>query len=378
MVLLKRKRAARARPDTNAHPTRFQEAGQDLPLTTKEGFRQFALASRPQRPAACSPTLLNELGAAERKDYDRQRHRWHANLGPYRLRFYTSITEQLWTAVDSNAQGYGRIRPSVLIDGLAGVGKTTVIERFGRDFYLDRISDTGQTPAGHEQIPVVYTTLTGKTTDRSLNVALVDFFGLPTRGSAKELGIRLRNAMVECRTELVIVDDIHFLDAKIRAGVQLSNHLKSLASESAATWVFAGIDVVDGDLLRADENLSKSQTARRWTALTLTRLDVSTAEDRREWHSLLKALTYDIELAHKSRHMLLNLDGYLYDRSQGVLGSLMTLIQRACYLAIRRGTEYIDRALLDEITLDHAAHTLRRRTPRGEESLESRREGHVA
>jgi hypothetical protein len=53
--------------------------------------------------------------------------------------------------------------------------------------------------------------------------------------------------------------------------------------------------------------------------------------------------------------MLVNLSDLLWARSSGRLGTLITLISRACHRAIRTGDEFIDAALLERIPLDVAA-----------------------
>ena len=47
-----------------------------------------------------------------------------------------------------------------------------------------------------------------------------------------------------------------------------------------------------------------------------------------------------------------DLTDYLFARSSGHIGSLMTLINRGCLRAVRSGREYLDRDLLDGVTID--------------------------
>lgn len=59
--------------------------------------------------------------------------------------------------------------------------------------------------------------------------------------------------------------------------------------------------------------------------------------------------------------MLANeLSDYLFARSTGHIGSLMTLINRGCQRAVRTGTERLDQNLLDSVKNDTAAETARR------------------
>jgi hypothetical protein len=53
------------------------------------------------------------------------------------------------------------------------------------------------------------------------------------------------------------------------------------------------------------------------------------------------------------------LSDYLYARSSGHIGSLMTLIVRGCYRAIRSGEERLTVELLDRVKNDEAAEKVR-------------------
>jgi len=55
-----------------------------------------------------------------------------------------------------------------------------------------------------------------------------------------------------------------------------------------------------------------------------------------------------------------NLSDYLYARSTGHFASLMTLICRGCYRAIRTGEERLSIELLDQVKNDAAAEEARK------------------
>ena len=50
----------------------------------------------------------------------------------------------------------------------------------------------------------------------------------------------------------------------------------------------------------------------------------------------------------------------LHQRTQGRIGSLTTLLERACYLAIHSGVEALTPEVLDAVTLDNAAELAHR------------------
>lgn len=49
--------------------------------------------------------------------------------------------------------------------------------------------------------------------------------------------------LIDARTDIVIVDEIHNLNLDTRAGEELSDHLKYFTEHLPATFVYAGIDV---------------------------------------------------------------------------------------------------------------------------------------
>ncbi|MGC7229135.1 ATP-binding protein, partial [Mycobacteroides abscessus subsp. abscessus] len=83
-------------------------------------------------------------------------------------------------------------------------------------------------------------------------------------------------------------------------------------------------------------------------------------QGRRQWRQLLLAIEQRIVLADKQPGMLAeHLCDYLYARSTGHIGSLMTLINRGCLRAARSGQENITRELLDRVKIDTASEQAR-------------------
>lgn len=64
------------------------------------------------------------------------------------------------------------------------------------------------------------------------------------------------------------------------------------------------------------------------------------------------------------------LSDYLFARSSGHIGSLMTLINRGCQRAVRTGTERLTRELMDLVKNDEASEKARREL---EAAFEARR-----
>lgn len=159
------------------------------------------------------------------------------------------------------------------------------------------------------------------------------------------------------------VDDVHFLDISRRDGREVANHFKWLANVFPVTFLFVGVGLRARGLL--DEGLSGadaafSQTARRWNVLTMDPFEVRTQAGQRTWRQLLLGIERDLVLAGAWRGMIAgDLTEYLFARSTGHFASLMSLISRGCYRAVRTGAESLTAGLLDAVRIDQAAEDAR-------------------
>jgi hypothetical protein len=155
------------------------------------------------------------------------------------------------------------------------------------------------------------------------------------------------------------VDDIHFLDVRSRDGLEVSNHLKWLANEFPVTFLFAGVSLRERWLMSegmttADQ--ARAQTARRWTRLTLDPFHLADNAGRDQWRKLLLAIEKNLIPADQQPGDLADeLSGYLFARTTGHIGTLMSLISRGAGRAIRNGQE----RLLDRVKADEGAEQSR-------------------
>ncbi len=75
---------------------------------------------------------------------------------------------------------------------------------------------------------------------------------------------------------------------------------------------------------------------------------------------MLLALEQRLVLTEKHPGMLADdLSDYLFARSTGHIGSLMTLINRGCQRAVRTGVERLDQELMDRVKNDEASEAAR-------------------
>lgn len=345
------------------------EDERDWNPSTKAGW--FAMADTPPRPRP-KPVTAGELAAmapAERLVYDHARAAWHANIGPIRTPGIDALFDTLEEIVGANRQDGDKVKPAVVLDALPGLGKTTAAVAFGQRFHRAEIELYGErvpAPGGYwQRIPVVYLGLTSNTTMRSLNAMLCRFYGLPgaDRGNADWLANRAAECVANCKTRLVIVDDVHFLDVNRRDGREVANHFKWLANTFPVTFFFVGVGLRARGLL--DEGLcgtdaAFSQTARRWSVASLDPFEIATKAGRATWRQLLLGIERELVLANTHRGTVArDLSEYLFARCSGHFASLMSLVARGCYRAVKTGTEALSVELLDAVRIDQAAETAR-------------------
>ena len=166
------------------------------------------------------------------------------------------------------------------------------------------------------------------------------------------------------------VDEIHNLDHHTRAGADASDHLKYLAENVAATFVYAGIDTAKTGLFNG---IRGRQLAGRFVPIHTRPYPYATTGDRDQWRALVVGFDSMLRLDHHKPGRLSRLAPYLYGRTAGSISSLSMLIRSVAVTVIMDGTEKITKANLDDVPLDHAAATAtttrrgRRTTPAGAE-----------
>lgn len=330
----------------------------NVALSRKEGWRDFVDAPSLVAPQVLTRRQLHALSGDDAEVYNHFRQLWHANLGPIRTPQLTALHEQLSTVVDSNLQFGDKAKGAVAIDAYPGLGKTTSVLAFAKEFHRREIRIKGtHTRDGHQRWPVCRVGLTGNTGLKEFNRAMLEFYAHPgiTRGTSADLSRRTLDCVTSCETRLLVVDDLHFLRMHATSGVEISNHFKYIANEFPVTVVFIGVKLAERGLF------AEAQTARRTTLVGMRPFGIDTDTGRREWRTMLLAIEQGLVLAEKYPGMLADdLSDYLFTRSTGHIGSLMVLINRGCHRAVVTGRERLDAELLETVSNDEDAETARR------------------
>lgn len=366
MTIKRRKVAPTAAPDSEDG---LKAKLDRLTLARKEGFRRMAEAPAHTQPEALTRTQLKALGDEALAQYNRARRRHHANLGPLQTPQMAALHEDMWNIIDSNDEQEGdKAKGAVGIDAFPGLGKTTAVLALARKFHCQEIQENGRfTDNGDERWPVCRVGLTSNAGTRDFNRAILEFYGHSGRfrGTAADFGIRALDSVLMAETKILIIDDVHFLRLRYKngkenkTGVEVSNHFKWIANEFPITLIMVGVGLAamglfdEGD---SYENADLAQMGRRTTPLSMEPFMINTDEGRENWRNTLLAIEKKIVLADKYRGMIADdLSEYLFARSTGHIGSLMTLINRGCQRAVRTGAEKLDVELLDKVKNDAAS-----------------------
>jgi len=178
-------------------------------LSRKEGWRRYVDSPARQRPNHLTPVQLAVLDGEAREDYDETRHDWHANFGILRTPQLAAVTDDLDQIVATNRQDPDRVRGAAVIDALPGLGKTTIANTFARGYDRTQIRRFGPvTDDGHERLPVFRVGLTSKTTLRTLNRMICEFYGHPgtDRANAARLASYAVDCVLGCATRVGVID----------------------------------------------------------------------------------------------------------------------------------------------------------------------------
>jgi hypothetical protein len=336
-------------------------------LTTKRGWNQFVTMLARQRPEVLSRAQRAALSDQARAEVDEYRSVWNANIGPIHTPQLIKVHQDLWNILKGNRQDGDTVREPAAIDAFPGLGKSTLANKFGRDYHRKQIELYGElTEEGHERIPVMRIQLTDETNRRDFNSKLCRFFNLPgyDKGTANHLENKAVAAAQACQTTLVIVDDVHFLDMRRKNGRAVANHFKALSNSMAATFLHVGVGLearglFDEGLYEEDEELA--QNGRRMTPLTLDAFEIRTEDGRRIWRNLLLAVERDLALTDKYPGMVADdLSDLLYARSTGHFASLMSLIRRGAQAAMDSGEECLTEQIMKDVKIDGAAEKARK------------------
>jgi hypothetical protein len=345
----------------------------DYQLGRKAGWDAFVNAAPRPRFEVLSRAQLAALDEDVRDDYDEARRVWNTNPPTIKTQQLTQAFEVLDQVMASARRDGDKLRGSAVIDAEPGLGKTTIATRYARQVHRREYRRHGPyTPDGSQRLPVAFIPLNAGATLKGINQQILEFYGhpqkddhgpvrRPTRSTRSQLTEFAIDVVMTCQTRMIIIDDLHFVDFRHRNGIEVSNHLKSLANALPVTFVYVGVNLHAKRFF--DEGLTGeqavyAQTSRRATRCPVAPFSIEGDAGARAWSDLLSTLEKHLILADAEPGMLVSHAKELHRRTQGRILSLSNLIDRAAHLAIKSGTETITQEILATALVDNAAQHL--------------------
>jgi hypothetical protein len=152
--------------------------------------------------------------------------------------------------------------------------------------------------------------------------------------------------------------DIHLLELRREADRDANNHLKRLANDLQATFVYAGVGLSHGGFMHEGlygTDAVLAQISQRFKRVPVLPLRRSSQSERALWLGVLQVFEQELVLLQAKDGDLTSQADYLWQRTQGVIGSLTQLLTEATAEAIDSGAERITRKLLEGIDIGYAA-----------------------
>jgi len=337
-----------------------------LPIVEYEGWQSFVSQVRPTRPTPPSQEMWLAMSEGDKKKSRETRIRWHNKMPPIRTTRVNEIFKIGLELFSENYYAKPGARRGLALEGLADVGKSTLLVELGRIYEIELRRQFNLGPRENMDetstfLPAAYITLPGNVTPNSFDKQLLSFYGAPdppVRATEADLMKQVVNFIVRCGTSVVFVDDVHFLDMRYLPAQLANNHIKSLASKAPATFVYAGIDLERTGLFTEGEAVTHrdhSQTDHRFICCTIEPYEKSDPELKKT----LAQYEKNISLVLHEERDLTSLRPYIHERTRGFMGSIDHLIRASANLAIKSGEERLSKGLMERVRLDHASESLR-------------------
>lgn len=328
-------------------------------ISNLDGWQEFVTDRHTYEPPPLyAPDEYDALTPTDRSQYDLARRIANINLPKHETPMTQQVRSDLEPTLHANLfSSDPGVRAGVFISADGGLGKSTLMREIAADFdnevhALQQLAP-GLFPRNDRWVPVAWVTVPPKLSIRSLAITILDFYGAPHRNSDTDAALtkRVEDTIRDCGTRLLVLDDItRYKDYE--ADRLASDWIRNLM-ETSVTIVAMGVDVrgsgilYDGKTNR--EQQLRTQTARRFTVLTMEQFTYDSSAGIRAWVAHLRALEEDLFLIHKAPGMLSDdLADYLHEKTEGVIGVLTKWVSITAMKAVGRtekmGGEYLTKA----------------------------------
>ncbi|MFB8077457.1 TniB family NTP-binding protein [Streptomyces sp. NPDC056013] len=205
-----------AAPEAGPVPYEEQQMAAYAPPTTREGWQQF-VGTPPLQPP---PDAGEDWSLEERLDYH---SRFVVLTTPAMERISLSVRRLMLL----NRRQQGTARRGLIVSGPPTTGKTTTLLEMGRTFEL---AEQRRHPGRADRLPVVFLAVPPASTPKMLVSEFARFLGIPiaVRMNQAQITDAVCHLLCQLGTALVLVDDVHLLDTRTRAGSETSDQMKHL------------------------------------------------------------------------------------------------------------------------------------------------------
>ncbi|MEU0401622.1 ATP-binding protein [Streptomyces sp. NPDC006197] len=276
---------------------------------------------------------------------------YHSEFVTLKTASQEEARRQLQLTLLVNNRHRGTARRGLILSGPPGAGKSTNLLELGRSFER---SEMAKRPGSPDYLPVVFAAIPPSCTPKGLVKEFTRFLGIPVHDRMTETTITdaVCQVMVQRRTRLVFIDDVHLLNTRTRPGADSSDQVKALAERVPATFVLAGVNVETSALLTGPRG---AQIAARFKVLRTAPLLNGTSDQKAAWRKLLGDMELALRLRNHRRGTLVRNADLIHLRTGGVLASLFALVREAAICSVLDGSLAITRQLLSEVLLDNQA-----------------------
>lgn len=300
------------------YPLRVR-SGRDL--KSHQGFIEELLDRGTGMPVV-SIEEYRAMGPQERSSYNDTRRKIVTRGIMVRNDSYLNVREVLVRVMREHqyAAGGGH---GVLVSADSYTGKTTVARILMLDLLKQRLrDDPGCVHRG--EVPVAYVNLPTTGTPLGLYRMLAEFYGLPIgkRETEATLEHMVQHAINRCRTELLVIDDVHNLKYGGPHSRKVSAAIRRLGDDIDCPILLTGIALESTNLLLDGEG---AQIYERYRSAQMASYEKKSSVS---WRKLVMGLMDQLPLFGDNQPGRTRLAAELHDLAKGRIGNLNSILSR--------------------------------------------------
>ncbi|WP_341914034.1 TniB family NTP-binding protein [Ferrovibrio terrae] len=234
--------------------------------------------------------------------------------------------------------------------GPSGSGKTRLVRYYERTFMKSlRKTTYCEGDIEIEIKPLLFVECPARATVKGVAETLLTVLGdpRPSRGSQQEMTQRILHLLRVRRTSLIVMDEFQHLVARSSnavAAYETADWIKSLLNENICPIVLVGTDPA-AEILKVNEQLQR----RNFASFRIMAYSVSTEAEMKVFQNMLSGLEKALGLPLPSCLADEDLARRLHIASDGLIGRVTGLLDRALLLAIERQENSISRQILRDV-----------------------------